>query len=210
MERPANGRRKIVPAQTKGMKSGAEENLECSTREEAILRYVSARNRLMQINNWHRYMGMEKNIFALTDPDGNLVSGVPEIGFLVRIDLPVVPGSASGQGYDWVRIEAIDEKKDTERDLDFFAFRVRPAVNPKDDSKEAAHFYTEDATSTFLIQRAGTKVTAAEKGRNEVPNVKAEKITDKIRNSVIALGAMAGLSAIQWKLLMNGVLKGED
>jgi len=197
---------KIVPPQEKGRKTSAEAHRDCLSREGAVEVYQEARRRLLDINRWDEYAGAASATFRLTDLLGNEIDRSPEIGDLIRINLPG-PGSVSGEGYDWVEIETYIETIDSGRDTDLFAFRVRPAPMPGSGDEVPAHFYTEDATSTFLIQRAGNKVTAAEKGRNEVPNTDADSIRDKIRNTVVGASASIGLAFPQWKSLMEGLLE---
>ncbi|HTM97890.1 MAG TPA: hypothetical protein VL088_04070, partial [Pedobacter sp.] len=43
-------------------------------------------------------------------------------------------------------------------------------------------------------------------GRNELPNLKAGSIVDKARNAIIGLGAILGISVLQWKLLTKGIV----
>jgi hypothetical protein len=69
-----------------------------------------------------------------------------------------------------------------------------------------AHFFTSDATSTYIIQRDGLTVRALYHGRNEVPNTAAPKVTDKVRNALVAAGAafvflMAPL--LSWLLILT-------
>lgn len=192
----------IVPPKHTGASSSTEAHIECSTREEAINAYLQARSRLLDINRWHIYAG-SKTVFTLTEPSGLPVDHSPEMGELIKIEIP------AGGTY-WVMIEEYVETIDRQRDNDLFAFRVRPTQDPASDEEAPAHFFTDEATSTFLIQRAGTKITAAEKGRNEVPNLEADKFTDKVKNFVIGTAASLGFSKIQWKPLMEGILKNDQ
>ena len=86
------------------------------------------------------------------------------------------------------------------------AIRVRPTPSPVNEKQDVAHFYTDEATSNFIVRRDGTKVTAGVYGRNEKPNTKAGKMTDKIRNAVIGTAAVKGIAKIQWQKLVNGLL----
>jgi len=196
---------KIVPAQETGRHTSAEAHREFDTHEAAVQCYTEARRRLLNINEWDLYAGVASATFQLTDPQGNPVYREPELGDLIRINIPG-PGSRAGDGYDWVCIEAYLETIDAARDDNTFGFRVRPASNPKSEDTAPAHFYSEESTSTFLIQRAGNKVTGAEKGRNEIPNMDADRWTDRARNSAIAFGASLGMAIPQWKALMDGIL----
>ena len=85
--------------------------------------------------------------------------------------------------------------------------RVRPATNPNNDRQDVAHFFSDEATSNFMVKREGTTITAAVYGRNEKPNTGAEKAVDKARNTAVATGAVSGFSKLQWKSLVNGFLK---
>jgi hypothetical protein len=70
-----------------------------------------------------------------------------------------------------------------------------------------AHFFTEEATSNFMVKRVGNKVSAEVHGRNEKPNTEAEKLVDKARNTAVATGAVTGFAKLQWKSLVNGLIK---
>lgn len=197
---------KIVPPQQVGEQSGSEVREEAGTREEAVQRFILAKSRLLDINRWHELSGAASATFRLTDAHGHLRQRSPQIGDLIRIDLPG-PGPSAGDGFDWVRIETIEDESDPEGEKEFFAFRVRPVRSPGSGDNSSAHFYTSDATSSFIVQREGNTLTAAEKGRNEVSNTDAESFLDKIRNALVALGAKSGLAKPQWKSLMEGVLQ---
>lgn len=202
----------IAPPQIAGRTTGATASEECSNRTEAIALYRSACQRLFDVNHWYEHTGESvlSAKFQLTDPNGNPVDRKPQEGDFIRIDLPA-PGLESGDGYDWVQIESLQES-DTkfESDYDFCAIRVRPAPNPTDNSDETAHFYTELASSTFTVSREGNEVIAKETGRNEIPNNKDnEEVKDTVRNTFIAETASRGLAWPQWKVLMEGLLKQE-
>lgn len=196
---------KIVPEQEVGDRSGAEAEVNCRTREEALRVFHVARVRLLSVNKWHEYSGMLSGVFQLTDSNGTPLDRAPRLNDLIRIDLPG-PGPRSGKGYDWVSIEAMENKNNPEQDEETFAFRVRPAAGPASGGKQSDHFYTPDATSSFIIQRKGRRVRAIEEGRNEVPNTDTGNVLDKVRNAVVAFTASKGMSYPQWKSLMKGIL----
>lgn len=189
----------IVPSQEDGMHTSVEAHAECSSREEAIALYQEARRRLLDINHWDEYAGFGDTFFSLTDASGNLVGHSPEMGDLIRIK--------SGNGYEWVMIEEYIETIDRKRDNDLFAFRVRPVDNPETRRDNGSALYREEATSTFLLQRAGTRITTAEKGRNEIPDTSADGHGEMIRNSAASIVDSLGISVDQWKALMEGLLR---
>ncbi len=160
---------------------------------------------MIDINNWKNICSGASAEFCLADEKGTLVQTPPIIGNLIRIDLPA-PGLEKGDGYDWVRIEAMEEEGNAESEEELFVIRVRPVENPIVQKGAVAHLYKADATSSFILFRSGNIVYAAEEGRNEIPNTEVEKLSDKIRNAVVAFSAMMGLSIPQWKKLVKGIL----
>ena len=83
--------------------------------------------------------------------------------------------------------------------------KVRPSEDPV--KKEGvAHFLQNQATSSFIVKRKDTIVTAEVHGRNEKPNTSAKKVTDKIRNALVGTAATTGISKIQWQKLVKGIL----
>ena len=196
----------IIPKQYVGNETGAQAEINAGDAVGARHKFLEAKQRLLDINHWHVYSGTKATIFQLTNAQGHPIDRTPEVGDYIRIDLPG-PGSKAGQGYDWVRIEQFEDKSDKQADIDFFGFRVRPASNPINvDNTDLAHFYNEQTTSTFFVQRDGSNIMACEKGRNEVPKVKTDQVLDNIRNTMVATAATLGLSIPQWKILMEGIL----
>lgn len=196
----------IIPDQEKGTKTDASENVKTYTTEEAQVVFEEAKEKLLDINNWHNLSGIATATFQLTDDRGNELNRPAAKGDLIKIDIPA-PGTISGGGFDWVRIEEIINMSDPENDSTLFGIRVRPAGNPKKATDNTAHFFTEAATSSFVVMRKGNEVTASVHGRNEIPNTTVNGVIDTTRNAIIALSAMAGLATTQWKDLINGLLE---
>jgi hypothetical protein len=200
---------KIIPKQLKGTHTGATVRKDMSTRHSALVLYNEAKYRLLDINNWYKISGNVGAEFFLTDKNGNDLNVVmPEVGNLIKIKLPA-PKNKRGNGYDWVRIEKFESVKDEMKDEEIYGFRVRPVSNPDSANSVNAHFYTSDASSTFLIYRITNIVYAIERGRNEVPNTKTS-ILNALRNLIIAIPAMLGFANPQWKLLVKGILNGAN
>ncbi|MBC8173188.1 MAG: hypothetical protein H7X71_04705 [Chitinophagales bacterium] len=197
-----------VPEQSKGGFVNAVKEVECNSREEAVRLFHAAKSRLTSINEWNRLCGKASADFVLTNSAGIYKTGDPEAGDYIRINIPA-PGTTAGEGYDWVRIEKVETLTDIAEDTESAAIRARPVTNPLKPQNDTAHFYTSDATSSFVVERKGLQVSAGVYGRNEVPNLKTDKLNDKVRNVFIAVGAMLGLAKTQWTLLVNGFIKGE-
>lgn len=197
---------KIVPPQAQGAKKDIEYTVTAFDENDARKLFVIGRNRLMSINNWHLYAKPISATFKLTDQEGKEVNRTAEKDDLFKIDLPA-PGSAEGKGFDWVRIEAIEDESNAEGQYEFVAIRVRPVPNPEKEGQNVAHFFTDTSTSSFVIERHGNQVTAAVYGRNEIPNTETSNVVDKIRNAVVGITAILGFSNIQWSNLVKGFIE---
>lgn len=198
--------KEIVPPHVSGVQTNTESFKEFETEQEAKDFYLIARERLLDINHWQDIAGKATASFQVTDRNGKAVTREVQKGDHLKIDIPG-PGSASGEGYDWVKVEAVENNNTA--DSQWTAIRVRPATNPLNDNKDVAHFFSDETTSTFIVWQEGMKVTAAVYGRNEKPNTDTQASIDTIRNSAIAAGAISGFSKVQWKSLVNGLVAKE-
>jgi hypothetical protein len=194
----------MIPEQNTGIATNSESKETLSNIEEAVQFYDTVRERLLHVNGWQSLAGAATASFQLTDSSGMDVNRTVQKGDHFKIDIPG-PGPATGDGFDWVQVEEIEEvDKNEEQSI---IITVRPATNPNNDRKDVAHFFSAEATSCFMVKREGTTVMAAVYGRNEKPNTNAEKTVDKARNAAVATGAISGFSKLQWKSLVNGLVK---
>jgi|SRR5688500_10701963 len=194
----------IVPEQQSGIETNTETSVELASSEEAKFFYEKVKQRLLHVNEWRDLAGSLSANFQLTDEDGKEVDRPAQKGDHFKIDIPG-PGPATGDGYDWVQVEAIEETETD--DQQSIAIRVRPATNPNNERKDVAHFFSDEATSCFMVKRENKKITAAVYGRNEKPNIDTETAGDKARNAAIATGAITGFAKLQWKSLVNGLVE---
>ena len=179
----------VVPEQNTGAHTNTESTATFNTIEEAKNFFETVKRRLQQVSDWHHLAGKGTAAFELTDAKGDAVNRAPQKGDHLKIDIPG-PGPRTGDGFDWVQVEAVEHT--TEEDLECVLMQVRPATNPKNDRHDVAHFFSDEATSNFVVKREGTTITAAVYGRNEKPNTHAEKVVDKARNTAVATGAVGG------------------
>ena len=198
---------KLVPQQQTGSKMDARSETILADTSEAILFYHVVKARLLDVNNWDEVCGTSATTFQITLPDGTETYQL-SVGNLIKIDIPG-PGTAAGNGYDWVRIEQLDRSEP--HDLqEWTGFTVRPCHSPLQPQMGIAHFFSDLATSTFVVGRDETTVWAEMHGRNEVPNGDTEKVFDGLRNAMVGWTAKVGLSYPQWKLLVDGLVKKDD
>lgn len=190
-----------VPEQHDGAKSDIRHIKEAVSNDEAALLYLRARKNILDVNNWQNIAGKLSASFRLTDPRGNEISRLPLAGDFIKIHLP----TSRSEKFDWVRIEQVAEEHP-----DDYTSRVQIQVRPADPptgQEETEHFFSGEATSSFFVERKGKRVIAEVHGRNELPNLEAPGLINKVRNIFIAVGAMAGLNTPQWKALVKGVLE---
>lgn len=194
----------IIPQQQTGASTDTVSEVKLDNEDTAKALYQLAQQRLLHVNEWHQVAGAATAMFQLTDEIGTEVNRAVKKGDHFKIDIPG-PGTITGEGYDWVQVEEVQETNS--KDEDYTAVRVRPATNPTNERQDVAHFFTEEASSSFIVRRKGTVVYAEVHGRNEKPNTEAEKVIDKTRNAAVAAGAISGFAKLQWKSLVNGLIK---
>jgi hypothetical protein len=198
------GQERNIPEQQEGGKTDVTESITLSSDRDAKQFFEIACQRLRNVNQWEEVCGSEATQFALIDSGGNIVYREVEEGDYFKIDIPG-PGNSAGKGFDWVRVEEISLKKDQEEDV--FFIRVRPCQPPLKKEHGTAHFFKEQATSTFMIRRSGSTISAEVHGRNEKPNVDTEQVKDKVRNALVGAASLLGFSLPQWKMLVKGLIK---
>jgi len=91
-------------------------------------------------------------------------------------------------------------------DKQSIGFRVRPSQNPFGTKNETAHFYSNEATSNFIVMREKLRISAWIIDRNIKPNDHSESLTDKIRDTAVGMGAIGLFSKVQWQNLANGLV----
>ncbi|NIG56375.1 hypothetical protein [Chitinophaga sp. Cy-1792] len=195
----------LVPDQSAGGQSNTMRSITAANAKEAQDLYDMARHRLLDINNWHKISGDLSARFQLVAANGRIVEREAQEGDSIRINIPG-PGNKAGKGFDWVKIEHIEGGADANKELAYFGLKVSPYRAPENAGPQAAHFFEKDVTSSFVITKVGNTIGAAIYGRNEKPNIKSRRVLDKVRDFITGIGAMAGLSKIQWKALVRGIV----
>lgn len=194
-----------IPLQKKGGFHDTESQKKYTESEKTIAQYAILKERFLSINQWKSYCGEGFADFRLYDSLGNYVERLPKVGDFIRIDIPG-PGGFEAKGYDWVEIIEMSENYINKNELENLLIICRPSIIPvKKKINHIAHFYSNEATSSFMISRSENAIKAAVYGRNESPNWNTNFL-DKIRNFSIAVGGMFGVSKIQWKRLADQFL----
>ncbi|MGV3706142.1 MAG: hypothetical protein ACO1NU_12270 [Arcticibacter sp.] len=197
---------KNIPEQHEGIQTDTISSVKHESERGAIEHFLVVKARLLNISEWDKVCGRASANFKLTDAFGNPVTRKPAPGDHIRIDLPP-PKTDDGEGYEWVMIEQVDDQSDSSSDEEYLAIKVHPTKSPLNSKRAVAHFFEPETSSTFLVKRSRSFIQAEVHGRNEVPNTHAGSLWGKVRNVFVALGAMLGVSKLQWKSLVRGLVK---
>lgn len=202
-EHNATLKESLIPQHTAGKQNDLSERRVYGDEEEAKRRFSEIKQKLLQPWLWQQAANTESASFALFDAEGNEVSRPAREGDYYRIDL-AGPGTVAGDGYDWVRIETVREWEAQQVSVFGLTLMANPA--PVTNDSDAAHFFKEGASSTFILERKNSVVTLSYHGRNERPNINTDHVVDNIRNAITGVAAMLGFSELQWSALLKGLL----
>lgn len=198
---------RIVPPQFTGKEIEADATRELENETAARSFFEIAKKRLLDVNNWNKIAGAITAQFQVIDEKGKEVNREVKKGDYLRINIPG-PGSKEGDGYDWVCVEEI--KEINKEFVQSAGFRVRPNENPFGEKNETAHFYSNEASSSFIITREHVKIISWIIDRNLLPNTESTSIVDKVRDLAVGVSAIAGFSKIQWQGLADGLVKSKN
>ncbi|GAA4294997.1 hypothetical protein [Nibribacter koreensis] len=156
----------------------------------AVQAFAQSKQKLFNVDDWSHMAGITST-FELYNAQGQRKAAQnPIVGDFIKIILPATTIE------NWVKVIEVVEEEDLAK------FVVQPSHNPLTPAEEPGktdHFFTEEATSTFLVARQGTTLMACEIGRNEVANSHGQEAGDRpLLNTVISTGGWAGFQAIQW------------
>lgn len=192
----------FLPVQTTGKQVDLDYAVRADSPTAASAIFKKAKSLLLQPHLWQSLAGAATAGFALGTP--NATSLLLKEGDFVNIDIPG-PGGKLGGGLDWTQVKAINENV-LPGTSESWGITLAASNNPETGSADTAHFFEQISTSSFLLQRTADEVKISYHGRNEVPNRHTGSTLDNIRNTLVAAGAAAGLSEVQWTALIKGVL----
>lgn len=195
-----------IPMQEIGVESKAISTIVFDNIELANSHFEIVKKRFLDINSWELFAGKDKAEFSLRDEQGQLLLDHPKVGNYISIKVPLLPNNNEDH-LDWVKIEVYEEGQ--EENNEFVYIRVRPTSNPTKSSDDITHFLASTATSNFFIRREGNKISAEVYARNEISNLKNKSFSQKMRNTIVAIGGMLIGSKLQWNGLTEGLIKDE-
>ena len=197
----------LIPENKSGKAVDLEQSVVEENEEEAVNTFNRVCTRLLNPPIWHQLTGSLSADFELKAANAENSNRLARVDDYLKITIPG-PGNVAGQGYDWVKIEVIEENTVPGTEASF-GIMLRSSPNPEHKEEGTAHFFKASATSTFIVKKTGNTISISYHGRNEMPNVTDVSLMDKIRNVIVASGAAVGLSELHWTALLKGMLQKE-
>lgn len=195
--------KKLIPVQKIGKCSDTFSSLEIKELNNPDIAYKSIKNRLLDVNNWAHYATLTNADFILLDEKGNKIDRLVAESDFMKVRFSRLQKIISAR-HDYVRVNRIITIPITFGDA--LVMQLVPAHNPVKSGSEIDHFFTSEASNTFVLYRDAAKIHLSVHGRNEVPNFKVSKTTKKIRNMLFAVLGILAVSKVQWKSLAHGLL----
>ncbi len=166
---------------------------EFNTLQDAREAFRRSKEKLFDVNLWSQMPGITSE-FKLFGPNGSQKTGKSvSIVDYILINLPgPVPEN-------WVKVISLVDQEELAE------FVVSPSEKPQEgnlNDEKVAHFFKEEATSTFRIKREGRLLFAYEIGKEENINNEGKEASNRDWiNTLMAEGGWLGFQKIQWKNL---------
>jgi hypothetical protein len=192
--RKIKGEKEVIEGEATKDRTYSSEN-RFVNRSKAAKEYDRSVEKLFNVNLWSKLPGVSSTFQLYNIWGEEKKSGKPEVNDYIKILLPgPVPEN-------WVIVTDIKEEENSAE------FTVSPSEDPTErekGQKEIEHFFIDEATSTFRIERKDNIIHAYEIGKNEgINNQVAEAGKRKIINTIIAEGGWAGVQKFQWEKLTD-------
>ncbi|MGN0002699.1 MAG: hypothetical protein ACI35V_04620 [Sphingobacterium composti] len=193
-----------IPEQVVGKSLDYSRELNFPDETKAYNRYRQIVKKLLDVNAWQETaIGVSAEFVIVNEKKEIQMRRVKKNDF-IRIDIPG-PGTPSADGYDYVRVMALDQYDHQDKRKTFISLQPSPDPTTLDD--DAAHFFKKYTSSNIVIKQEGNMVSLQYAGRNEVINTETDHVLDNVRNFLVGLGAKLGASYPQWKALIDGLAK---
>ncbi len=165
---------------------------------EAEKNFSRFREKLFRVGDWGEFSGISS--YELFDENGGKAHRSAVAGDFIKITL-----SGSGKD-DWVKIISIHEAPGE------IILTVKPSYNPTEkdaDKSVTSHFFTDDATNNFCLERKDESLNFYVIGLSEKSNASDTKnILETVRNLATAnLGHYLGIQQSEWQKFCENFLE---
>ncbi|HEX8548874.1 MAG TPA: hypothetical protein VF691_18050 [Cytophagaceae bacterium] len=168
-----------------------------SNEQEAKNIFTRQAEKFLNISTWDQFSGPENASFKHYDASAApITNDKVNVGDYISIDLP------GPLPIYWVRVEKVIIEPE------LVNITVRPSEDPTSSNTEKTkHFFTDDATSAFILERKGKELHAYEIGKNEVINNNEKAGAEAPINTAVATGGWAGIQAHQWNTFTRNLVE---
>ncbi|QTV05565.1 hypothetical protein [Faecalibacter bovis] len=175
--------------------------------ELASSNFVFIKQRLLNVNNWGNFCTKTPVEFKVYDSNCSLNEGYVNLNdyIKIQIDLPTFSRRLSELVSDWVEVVRIEEHTDS--NSAYFLMQLAPIECPSKETKEIEHFYSNNATKTFILYRNNQTISLSIHGRNEEVNFKVKSKTKAFRNFLVANFGVIGIDNYLWNDFAIKILK---
>ncbi|MCY0976909.1 hypothetical protein PGH12_07050 [Chryseobacterium wangxinyae] len=194
----------LLPKHDSGSSSDAAATKPCLSQGIAEDLYRKLADQLLNISHWNINAGKLPTKFDLVDSNGKGGHFHAAENLFVKIKMPA-PKNKTGNGYDWVVIEKVENYH--EENIEYIHLQMRPCPCLDNKGGGIAHFYEQNATNSFILIRSGSDIQLSVHGRNESPNTSNVRLWDMLRNIFVAGGGIFGGSKLQWEDFVNSMIK---
>ncbi|WP_192820285.1 hypothetical protein [Rufibacter sp. LB8] len=152
--------------------------------------FEQAKAKLFDVNKWSNLEGINST-FQLFGAAGEPSDKTkPQVGDFMQIILPATNIE------NWVAVTEVTEEETAAQ----FVVKPSPPPAPKTDQPEVVkHFFTHEASSTFLVYLDGLTLHGLEIGKDEAINNQGQEAGDRaVLNTMISEGGWAGFQSLQW------------
>ena len=119
----------MVPENKDGKAVDIEYSITEENLQDAITMFRLAYSRVIYPAIWKSLAGVGTASFSIWMADSTEVQRHLQVDDFLKIDIPG-PGPSAGEGYDWVRVEALQENILPHTD-ESFVMRLRACANPE-------------------------------------------------------------------------------
>lgn len=177
----------LVTEQTQGISKDLEHTITIETVDDAEDWFVIAKNKMLDVNAWHKISTTPTATFKLTDGHGKPLHRKAHRGDHIRVET-----TGDGTGYEWGVIDSITYDDYPDEDMESMAIHVRPVSAEHNGSSDHDR---HKATTTVVIERRGRDLSALYHGNSETEPVHEDThiMPDNLQN-------------IEWHSLIEGML----
>jgi len=159
-------------------------------RDAAKRAFKKSKAKLFRVEQWSELPGLASKFELYNHRGERYEAEKPKIGDFIRILLPLpVPEN-------WVKVTDVQEHATAAE------FTVHPSKDPQESDEDVEHFFVDEASSTFKVERKENTIYAYEIGKDEGINNRGEEAGDRgLLNTILSEGGWLAFQEMQWEKL---------